>query len=192
MRAAVFLLLLGNLVLLGMLYRDLQAPHAPKGPEERGSLRAVSQGAELVGDCLVSAAFGRAAEARLATFRLEAPHTFVTRYQEAPDGWRVHLPSTDSLESAQRELTRLQQAGIEGGALVTGEGSANMVSIGVHADQADAESLSRRVQALGFDARVSPRHRREPGYHLVLQAEQAPEHLAHYGWTTERCRDALP
>ncbi|MCK8517164.1 SPOR domain-containing protein [Methylonatrum kenyense] len=192
MRAAVFLLLLGNLALLGMLYRDLQAPQAPHQPPESDSLRAISHGAGLVGDCLVSEAFSREVEARLATFRLDIPHTFVVRYQEVSDGWRVHLPSTDSLESARRELRRLQEAGIDGPALATGGDPSNMVSIAVHADQADAESVSRRVQALGFDAQVSPRRSREPGYHLVLQAEEAPEHLSRYGWTAEACSDALP
>lgn len=191
MRAVVILLLIANLALFAMLFRDLQAPQAQKQTADNGTLRAVPHDTSLFGECLVSEAFAREVEAQLAMFRLDIPHSLVMRHQDRTDGWRVHLPPTDSLESARRQLRQLREAGVDRPSLVTDGEMSNTVSIGLRAEQADAEELGQRIQAMGFDVRVTPRQRREPGYHLVLQANEPPKHLVHFGWTTEPCRDAL-
>lgn len=190
MRALVVLLLLGNLVLFVLLQRGSEAPSSPP-VAEGGTLRAVSNEAGLYGDCLVSQAFDRQVEAQLAMFRLEIPHTLQMRYRERSDGWRVHLPPTDSLEAARRQLRALREAGVDRPALVTDGEPSNTVSVGTRSEQADAEVLRSRVETMGFDVRVSPRTIRGPRHHLVLQATEPPEHLAHLGWTAEPCRDAL-
>ena len=190
MRALVVLLLLGNLMLFALLQRGSDAPTA-EALQENGTLRALPSDARLYGDCLVSQAFDRQVEAQLAMVRLDIPHTLQLQHRERPDGWRVHLPPTDSLESARRQLQQLRDAGVDRPALVTGGEPSNLVSVGIRAEQEEAEALRSRVETMGFDVRVSPRMIRESGYHLILQASEPPAHLVHLGWTAEPCQDAL-
>lgn len=191
MRLVVFLLLIGNLALFALLYQGLQpSPVEPQSVND-GGLRAVSPGAGLAGDCLVSEAIARQVEAQLAIFRLEVPHSLVLRQRERRDGWRVHLSPADSLESARRQLEALRAAGFEDAALATDAAQPNTVALASHSQREDAVLLRREALGRGFDSHISPRIIREAGYHLVLQADVVPSHLQGFGWTAEPCEAAL-
>lgn len=194
MRVLFLLLILGNVGLAGLVWLDVsdraevgQAPTTPAG-----DLVLLTDPQGLRGLCLVSAPFDREVDAQVAMFRLTVPHRLTTISEQREDGWRVHLPASGNLAEARQALLTLREAGAATAALVPHDEMPYTVSISVHQQARQAEAAMERFRALGFDARVSPRLREEPRFHLVLQGDVPPSHLAHLGWTTRDCADALP
>lgn len=194
MRILFLLLILGNAGLAALLWLDVsgRTTVSQSSVLPEGDLTLLNDPQGLRGLCLVSAPFNREVDAQVAMFRLTVPHRLAAISEQREDGWRVHLPAAKTLAEARHALQALREAGVATAALVPHSEMPYTVSISVHQQAEQAEEDAERFRALGFDARMSPRLREKPRFHLVLQSERPPAHLQHLGWSARDCADVLP
>ncbi|SFD73825.1 hypothetical protein SAMN05660831_02192 [Thiohalospira halophila DSM 15071] len=140
----------------------------PGDPEERGTTGSTRPTCYALGP--LSPELLDRVEARVA----ETPLRIVERWQgdRSESRYWVHLPPAPDMDGARERQEALKAAGYRDILLVRNGDMARSISLGVFANRANASQHQQRLQADGFDARITEQSRKTRAPFLGLKVPE--------------------
>ena len=199
MKLLFVFLLIANLVAFAAQFALEPAVPPTASVGQEGNLRLLSERSASAGGANAGAScftLGPFSDLRLARYyEQELRHrgyqaSVSEREIQEPLGYWVYLPPAATLQAAQASIKRLTERGITDFALVAGTENANAISLGLYAEQANAQARVRQLEQLGIasslERRYAPQLRAE--LWLELARGEPPELGARHRWTVTDCQ----